>query len=113
MSYSSLGRRLGVTVSYASNGRIRAVKELTVLGQKISPSITLQPTLTGDVLSFVTLSVEGLQGAPRQVGDALRGIGIDLPLRRLPFHVKVTSLHADKQGLELALSGRNLSYVAR
>lgn len=112
VSYASLGRRLGATVSYEGNGRIKAGKKLTVLGQAFSPSITFAPKLAGDVLSFVATSTNGLQGVPPQVGDALRGIGIDLPLRGLPFQVKVTSLRADRRGLELALSGRNLTYTA-
>ncbi len=110
VSYPSLGRRLGAKVSYTGNGRIKAGKQFTVLGQKISPSITLAPSLTGDVLSFAATTTNGLQGAPPQVADALRGIGIDVPLRGLPFHVKVTSLRADKRGLELSLSGKDLSY---
>lgn len=111
VSYASLGRRLGATVGYAGNGQIQARKRFTVLGQTISPSITLAPKLTGDVLTFVASSTNGLQGVPQQVGDALRAIGIDLPLRGIPFNIKVTSLRADDRGLELALSGKNLSYT--
>ncbi|MEP6814602.1 MAG: DUF2993 domain-containing protein [Marmoricola sp.] len=111
VDYAELSRRLGVKVRYAGAGRVKASKTFTVLGQKINPTISVKPTVANDVLSFTGSSTNGLQGAPRAVTDSLQGIfGTDVSLKGIPFDVKVTSLRVDRRGLELALSGKNLSY---
>jgi hypothetical protein len=111
VSYAELGKVLGITVTYAGKGRIEATKKLTVSGESVSPTITVEPKVLDGVLSFTNSSLQG--NAPSQVGDILRKIfRLDLPLSNLPFDIKVTSLSADARGLELRLAGKNLRYSA-
>src|SRR3954469_2456645 len=45
VTYAELSRTLGVHVTYAGNGRVRATTSVTVLGRTISGSITARPRL--------------------------------------------------------------------
>jgi hypothetical protein len=112
VDYPDLSRSLGGQVGYAGNGRVRASKRFTVLGQSVRPTITVRPSVARDALSFGGASIAGLDSVPPEVDDALQGIfGTDLSLKGIPFDVRVTSLHADRRGLELTLSGKDLSYT--
>jgi hypothetical protein len=112
VSYADLGRRLGGTVRYAGDGRIEASRKFTVLGQTVRPTISVQPRAANDALSFAGARINGLADVPPEVTSALQGIfDTELSLKGIPFDITVTSLRADQKGLELTLSGRNLSYT--
>jgi len=109
VGYPELSRVLGLTVSYAGKGQVKAGKVFTIAGQKLRPTITVQPRLVGGALSFGGGS--GSSGVPAPVVDALRqALDLQVPLSRLPFGAKATSLHADAQGLVLRLAARDVSY---
>lgn len=111
LGYADLSRRLGVRVRYGGGGRIRASKSFAVLGSTVRPTISVRPTVAGEVLSFAGSRINGLQDAPPAVTDSLDGIfGTDVSLKGIPFNIKVTSLVVDPRGLELTLTGTDLSY---
>src|SRR3954447_16223506 len=96
ITYDELSRTLGVHVTYAGNGRVRATTSVTVLGRTISGSITSRPRLHGTALSFGDRSIDGAGNLVAQLTEALnRVFGLEIPLTDIPFKVRVRSLQAD------------------
>jgi DUF2993 family protein len=111
VSYADLGKTLGIAVSYAGSGRIRATKKITAAGQTLTATITTSPQLRNGALGFASTAVNGLGQLGNEVGSALNGVfGLTLPLQGIPFKVRVTSLTAAADGVHLGLAGANLSY---
>jgi hypothetical protein len=112
VSYSALSRALGGQVEYAGKGLVKATKRFTVLGETVRPTITVKPSVARDALSFVGPNIGGLENIPPEVTAALNDVfDTDLSLKGIPFDVRVRSLTADRQGLELVLTGKNLRYT--
>jgi hypothetical protein len=108
---AELGRTLGVRLSYAGNGRIRATKTVTVAGESLRATVTTRPLLTGGALTFADTSVADLGAIGSAVADSLARIfAIAIPLQGVPFHVHVQSLEVTAGGVTLGLAGRDLSY---
>lgn len=113
ITYHDLGQALGISVAYDGTGRVRATKTFRVLGQSISPTVSVKPVVANQTLSFTGSRLKDLPDAPPQVVDAFASIfGLDLPLKKLPFHVTVTSLEVDRSGVQLRLAGRDLRYTS-
>ena len=111
VGYPALSRTLGIKVSYGGDGRITASKEFTVLGQSLRPTVTVEPKVASDALTFAGSQIGGGQNLPAEVSAALREIfGADLSLEDLPFDVKVTAVKVTRNGLDLILAGKDLSY---
>lgn len=111
VSYGDLGKVLGVTLRYAGDGRVRASKTVTVLGKDFTGSITAEPRLVNDTLSFAGAQVDGAGGLAQAAVDLLTKVfDVSLPLQGLPFHVQVRSVSLDPSGLRIVLTGADLSY---
>jgi len=111
VGYPALSRTLGIKVSYGGDGRITASKEFTVLGQSLRPTVTVEPKVASDALTFAGSQIGGGQNLPAEVSAALREIfGADLSLEDLPFDVKVTAVKVTRNGLDLIMAGKDLSY---
>ena len=111
VGYPALSRTLGIKVSYGGDGRITASKEFTVLGRTLRPTVTVEPKVASDALTFAGSQIGGGQNLPAEVSAALREIfGADLSLEDLPFDVKVTAVKVTRTGLDLILAGKDLSY---
>jgi hypothetical protein len=112
MSYAELGRALGgVRIRYAGNDRITASKSISIGGQRISGNVSARVRVANDTLTFGQTRVSHVNNLVAQAVAVLQQVfAVHLPLRGIPFEVKVRSLQVDKAGLHLALVGRNLAY---
>ena len=111
IGYPALSRTLGIKVRFGGDGRITASREFTVLGQTVRPTITVEPRVASDALTFAGSQIGGGQNLPANISAALREIfGVDLSLEDLPFDVKVTAVKVTRTGLDLILAGKDLSY---
>lgn len=111
VSYAELGKTLGVEVGYDGGGRIKATKSVTVAGRTLSASITAQPKLVNNALSFGGTSINGLDRLSGRLATVLNNVfGLSVPLRGIPFRIRVKSLSVDGKGLHIILTGANLAY---
>ena len=111
VGYPALSKTLGIKVGFGGDGRVTASKEFTLLGQTFRPTITVEPRVASDALTFAGSQIGGGQNLPASVSAALREIfGVDLSLEDLPFDVKVTAVRVTRTGLDLILAGKDLSY---
>lgn len=111
-SYADLSRVLGVRVSYAGNGRVRAKASTSVLGQAISGSVTALPVVRGGALAFGSprVSVGGAQ-LSSSASQALAAVfGAPLSFAGLPYGISVRSVSAAADGLHLVLAARDLTF---
>jgi hypothetical protein len=112
VTYAELGRTLGVRLTYAGNGRIRASRSVTVAGQTASGSVTARPALSGNALTFHAIQVDGAASLPDAVINALDNVfRLDIPLKSVPFNIRVKALHTTEAGISIDLSGTDLSYA--
>ncbi|MGI8679522.1 MAG: LmeA family phospholipid-binding protein [Jatrophihabitans sp.] len=112
VGYGALSQALGVDVSYAGNGRIKASKKISVLGQSFTPTITAAPILTGGALSFAAAEINGAGALGGQVSQVLHEVfGVPLPLGGIPFDIKIQKLQVDASGLVVRLAGADLTYT--
>ena len=111
IGYAELSKALGVQVTYAGSGRVRATASLTVLGRKLSGSITAHPELHGSALGFGGAQLAGAGSLAAELSRLLRKVfDVEIPLADVPFQVRVTSLEATASGLQAAFAGQDLSY---
>lgn len=111
VTFAELGRTLGLDVSYASDGRITAAKQVTVAGVPLRASLTTRPELANGALSFTQTAINNgvqLGGAVTKLLN--EAVGLAIPLQGIPFHIQVTTLNVDSGGLKIGLTGRDLSY---
>ena len=111
-SYPDLSSALGIAVSYAGNGRVRAKASTSVLGQTVSGTVTARPIVRSGTLAFgsTRVSVAGAQlpsSASRSLADAF---GAPLSFDAMPYGLSVRSVTASADGLDLVLTGRNLTF---
>ena len=111
LDYAQLSKLLGAKIAYAGNGDVQATASVTVLGRTVSGSITARPELHGASLGFGTVQGSGL--AAELLSVLRRAFAIEIPLSGIPFQVRVDSLTAGPGGIDLKLSGQNLTYVKR
>ena len=111
ISYAELSDALGIDVTYAGDGRIKADKKITVLGQTIEAAISTRPELVNGALSFAKTSINGLKDVSGDIAAALDKIfDLHIPLNGIPFGVRVQSLRMDAGGVQVALAGTDLSF---
>jgi hypothetical protein len=110
-TYAELSKTLGIDVGYSGDGRIRAAKDITLLGQTIKATITVAPRLVNGALGFGAPAINGLSGLSGDVLAALQKIfNLRVPLGGIPFGVQVQSLAVTAAGVVIQFTGRNLSY---
>jgi len=111
VGYRELGKTLGIDVEPAGNGRIKAAKRITILGQSIQASITTEPQIVNGALAFGAPTINGLGDLAQNVTDALKKVfDLTVPLQGIPFDIKVQSLQVGPDGLAILLTGNDLSY---
>ncbi|HEV7203052.1 MAG TPA: DUF2993 domain-containing protein [Jatrophihabitans sp.] len=111
IDYTQLGKALGVTLRYAGDGRVHASKTVTVLGRQFTGSITAEPRIVNDSLSFAGVQVDGANSLAQEAVALLTKVfDVSLPLQGLPFHVRVKSVTVAPAGLRIVLTGADLSY---
>lgn len=112
VSYADLSRTLGIGVSYAGAGRIRAAKTLSLPGAAGGATLTARPMLQGGALTFTDTRID----APGRPGGAApyalaRHFRYEIPLRRIPFDVRARRLEVDEGGIAVVLIGHDLEYT--
>jgi hypothetical protein len=111
ISYADLTKALGIDVHYGGNGRVVAGDKISILGRTVNATISATPKLVNGALRFGTPVINGLGQLGGAVVNALdNAFDLRLPLSGIPFDVSVRSLQATSQGVEIQLSGANLSY---
>lgn len=111
LDYGQLGRVLGVELHYAGDGRVEAVKPVTIAGHTFRARVSARPTLQNQSLQFTDTSVEGVAGVPDVlVGSLVRIFGVTIPLQSIPFDVQLRSVMAGPDGVSVTLAGRDLVY---
>jgi hypothetical protein len=112
IAYDELGRTLGVRITYAGGGRIRASTSVTALGRTVSGSITARPQLRGSALGFGNPTIDGAGELAAPLTRALNQVfDLEIPLSDVPFRIRVQSLTTGPDGIVIALSGRDLNYA--
>jgi hypothetical protein len=111
VSFAELGRTLGIDVGYAGDGRIKATKQVTVLGTTVQASLTTRPALVDGALSFTATAVNDARKLGGEVTSALNSVfDLTVPLQGIPFKIRVKSLQVDGSGVRLQLTGSDLTY---
>lgn len=111
VSYAELGRTLGIQVSYAGDGRVRASKPAAVAGDSGGAVVTTRPTLSGDELTFSGTTVQNAGTlSPSRAAALHRIFEINIPLRGVQFGVRVRALDVAENGVTLELVGHDLIY---
>jgi hypothetical protein len=111
-SYADLSSALGVTVTYAGDGLVRAKASTSALGQRLTGTVTARPDIHDGTLAFGSprVSVAGVQLPPAAAQALAHVFGAPLPLAGLPYGLSVRSVTASSDGLDLVLTGRNLTF---
>ncbi|WP_323792277.1 DUF2993 domain-containing protein [Nocardioides sp.] len=113
ISLADLGDALGLRLAVDGDGRLTASRTFTVLGEEVTPSITIEPVIVDGALSLSEFTVNGAVDPTGALASALDEIlGISVPLTGIPFDVRLEGLRVAADGLHLSLSGSDLSYVS-
>jgi hypothetical protein len=111
IDYSQLSRVLGVPVDSAGNGRVELARNPTGGGRASRVRVTARPYVHDGALGFTDVSVAGARGVnSAAVAQLTNALAIDIPLRGIPFDVRLTALSVNSDGIAITLSGRNLVY---
>jgi hypothetical protein len=111
VTYAELGKTLGIDISYAGDGRIKATKTVSVAGVSVQATLTTRPQLVNGALSFAGTSIANAGALGSGVTASLAKIfDVAIPLRNIPFQIRVQALRVGKDGVEIELTGRDLSY---
>ncbi len=109
VTYAELSKRLGVDVSYAGDGRVKATKTLTLGNNQVNLQLSTAPILVDGALSFTKTAINGLGSI--QLPDVVQQIFQEkFSLQNFPFGVRVQSLRVTDAGIELTLTGTDLTY---
>lgn len=112
IALADLGDTLRVQLSYAGQGRVQAAKTVTVLGRRLTGTVSALPKLVGQGLTFDAVQVSGLDGLDGPAGALLDKVfAITLPLTGIPFGLHVQSLQVDAKGVHLVFAGTDISYT--
>lgn len=110
ITYADLSRALGIALSYAGHGAVKATATVSVAGATVTGSASARIALHGESLGFADPSVAGV-ALPAPIVAALNAVfDRTLPLTGLPFAVHVQSLLATKQGVQITLTAKGLTY---
>jgi hypothetical protein len=113
VSYADLSSALGVAVTYAGNGLVRAKASAPVLGRTVRGTVTARPVVRSGALGFGSTHVSaGGVRLPSSAAQALADVfGAPLSFAGLPYGLSVQSVAASGDGLDLVLAGRNLTFL--
>ncbi|MDP9846963.1 DUF2993 domain-containing protein [Streptosporangium lutulentum] len=89
----------GIKVAVAGDG-LNVDGEITVLGQKVSAKATMKIELVKDELRFTPEKVTLGEGIP--VPQPERFIAYTIPIKNLPFDLKVTGVKVVPEGIEVS-----------
>lgn len=111
VTYRELSAALGVRLGYAGGGRVKASKTVSVAGHSLTATLSAQPRLVDNALSFGAVTVNNLGDLGTAVGKTLAGIfDLSIPLDAIPFNVRVQKLEVGAQGVVVDLIGHHLTY---
>jgi hypothetical protein len=106
-----LGRTLGVRLSYAGDGRLRASKTLLVAGVSVHAAATAKPEVVNGALGFVGATVQNAGALGASTAAAVQHLfDLRIPLQNVPFDVRIQRLEVGQTGVTLELVGRDLAY---
>lgn len=111
IGYPDLGRRLGVPLHYAGGGRVGASLRLTISGRSVDVSASAAPTLRAGALVLTDVRVDGSLGPVAGLLPIGKQLTVPISLTGFPFGIHVQALNADASGVELSLTGSDLSYT--
>jgi hypothetical protein len=108
---AELGKTLGVQLSFAGDGRLRASKRVTVGGTSVLATVTTRPEFANGALAFASTTVANAGSLGAVVSAALQRVfDLRIPLQDIRFDVRVQRLAVDPDGVTLALIGQDLVY---
>lgn len=112
MTYPALSQAVGTPVSYAGSGRIKATASVNLGGQHISGTVTAEPRLSGSSLEFVSqqVTVNGATAPAAVAAELGQVFGAPISFDDLPYSLRVEQAGADKNGVEVTLSARGLTF---
>jgi hypothetical protein len=109
VSYAELSKRLGADVSYAGDGRVQAEKTLTIGDNTLNLQLSSAPIIADGALSFTKTAINGLGSV--ELPDIVQQIFQEkFSLQNFPFGVRIQSLRVTDAGIELTLTGSDLTY---
>lgn len=112
VAFEDLGKALGVPVTYAGSGRVRAGTKVTVRGVSVPATVTARPRLRNGELTFADPVVNDAAASSRSATALLdRLFAVAIPLQHIPFDVRVRTLAVSPSGVTITFTGRGLSYV--
>lgn len=110
ITYADLSQTLGVPLTYAGNGAVRASVSITVAGVTVQGSASARVALHGESLGFADAAVDGLS-LPQPVLSVLNTVfAKSVSLAGLPFAIHVQQVRASAAGIQIALTARGLTY---
>lgn len=109
ISYPMLSQALGFRVTGA-NGRLRARPRVTVAGHNFTAPVSAAVTTRGDQLAFIDVRVGGVPLPGVAAAQFTRIFHTAIALARLPFHVQLTGAVVGESGVDLQLTGHNITY---
>ncbi len=112
IGYDDLGDLLGIELGYGGSGSIEAKRTFTILGQDVTPTVTVQPRVVDGALAFGEPALNGFNDATGAVADALdAAFGTPVPLQGIPFDIDLDDVRVRRDGVHLLLSGADLTYT--
>lgn len=111
ITYADLSHTLGLQLSYAGGGRVKASKTVTIAGHSLTATLSARPQLADETLSFGAVAINQLGAIGSVLTKTLtKAFDLTIPLQGIPFDVRVRSLQVGAQGLVIVLTGSNLVY---
>lgn len=112
VGYDELGDLLGIDLAFDSQGELRASRTFEVLGETVSPTITVRPEIVDGALGFGEPTVNSLGAAGAVLTEILNEIfGTTVPLQGIPFDITLDDVRVEPRGVVLVLTGADLEYV--
>lgn len=112
IGFVQLGAALGAQLDYAGHGRVEMTRNLTSGSRAVPVRVTAKPYLHDGSLGFRdprVVRADGIDSAVLQ--SATRVFRIAIPMRAIPFDVRLKSASAGPDGVAITLVGRNLVYA--
>jgi hypothetical protein len=111
VTYAELSKRLGAQISYAGDGRIKAAKSVTIGGQTVTLQLSAAPVIVNGALSFTKTVINGLGSLQDRLPDSIRQLFEQrISLQGFTFDLQIQSLRVGADGVELTLTGSDLTY---
>jgi hypothetical protein len=114
ISYSELGKLLGVPVGYAPGGRVQATRSVSVLGRTVTGKVSAVITVPGgDELGFADVRVgvaDTSISLPQSAVSELTAVFANqLSLAGLPFGLRVRQITPDSGGVQVSATAADVS----